>query len=85
MASIWSALVPETTKTVDKYLAEILTELQREVTSSQWRVRESCCTAIMEVVRGRTLDTCTDILASIWMDIFRVMDDIKVRVYFMTL
>ena len=33
MSAIWSALVPETTKTVDKYLSEILAELQKEVTS----------------------------------------------------
>ena len=37
MAAIWSALVPETTKTVDKFLPEILAELQREMTSGQWR------------------------------------------------
>ena len=41
MSAIWSALVPETTKTVDKFLAEILAELGREMTSPQWRVRES--------------------------------------------
>ena len=37
MAAIWTALVPETTKTVDKFLPEILAELQREMTSGQWR------------------------------------------------
>ena len=77
MSAIWAALVPETTKTVDKYLSEILTELQKEVTSGQWRVRESCCTAITEILRGRTLDGCTDELAAIWIDVFRVMDDVK--------
>lgn len=77
MSAIWSALVPETTKTVDKYLPEILAELQKELTSPQWRVRESCCTGITDILRGRTLDSCTDTLSLLWADIFRVMDDIK--------
>ena len=31
MASIWSALVPETTMMVDKFLTEILAELGKEM------------------------------------------------------
>ena len=77
MSAIWSALVPETTKTVDKFLAEILAELGREMTSSQWRVRESCCSALTDLLRGRTLESHLDSLASLWTDLFRVMDDIK--------
>jgi len=77
MSAIWSALVPETTKTVDKYLPEILAELQKEVTSAQWRVRESCCAGLTDLLRGRTLESCTDVLSDLWGDIFRVMDDIK--------
>ena len=44
MASIWfwSALVPETTRTVDRYLTEILTELGREMTSSHGTSLFSC-------------------------------------------
>ena len=77
MSAIWSALVPETTKTVDKFLAEILAELGREMTSPQWRVRESCCSALTDLLRGRTLESHLDSLASLWTDLFRVMDDIK--------
>ena len=77
MASIWAALVPETQKTVDKFLPEILAELQKEVTSPQWRVRESCCVALTELLRGRTLESATETLTLLWQDIIRVMDDIK--------
>jgi len=77
MSAIWSALVPETTKTVDKYLPEILAELTKELTSPQWRVRESCCMGLIDILRGRTLADCTDSLSDLWADIFRVMDDIK--------
>jgi proteasome component ECM29 len=55
MSAIWSSLVSEPTKTVDKYLMEIVQELQTNLTSNQWRVRESCCGALQDLVRGRSL------------------------------
>ena len=45
----------EPTKTIDKYLMEIVQELQTNLTSNQWRVRESCCGALQDLVRGRSL------------------------------
>lgn len=79
MSSIWSSLVPEPSKTVDKYLLQILHELQTNLTSNQWRVRESCCGALQDLVRGRNLSSPEQLqlLPSIWTDLFRVMDDIK--------
>ena len=77
MQSIWNSLVSEPTKTVDKYLREILKELLHNLTSNQWRVRESCCFALQDVLRGRTLEDALDVLPQIWSDLFRVMDDIK--------
>ena len=78
MSAIWNSLVAEPTKTVDKYLMEIVQELQSNLTSNQWRVRESCCGAIQDLVRGRTLTgPAMEVLPSIWTDLFRVMDDIK--------
>jgi len=47
------------------------------MTSSQWRVRESCCSGLTDLLRGRTLDDALDTLTLLWQDIFRVMDDIK--------
>ena len=77
MQSIWNSLVTETSKTVDKYLREILQELLHNLTSNQWRVRESCCYAFQDVLRGRTLEDALDVLPQVWSDLFRVMDDIK--------
>ena len=78
MTAIWNSLVQEHTKTVDKYLMEIIQELQTNLTSNQWRVRESCCGAIQDLVRGRTLTgNPMQVLPAIWTDLFRVMDDIK--------
>ena len=55
MTAIWNSLVSEPTKTIDKYLMEIVHELQTNLTSNQWRVRESCCGALQDLVRGRSL------------------------------
>ena len=48
------------------------------MTSPQWRVRESCCAGLTDLLRGRTLESCNHILPDLWTDVFRVMDDIKV-------
>lgn len=52
MASIWSAIVPETTKTIDLYHKEIFSDLIYNLTSGQWRVRLSCCVALADFLRG---------------------------------
>ena len=41
MTSIWTALVPDGKKTVDKYTQEIMKELLANITSNVWRIRES--------------------------------------------
>lgn len=61
MASIWHTLVPETSKTVDKYHKEILDDLIQNLTSNQWRVRQSCCLAVSDFIRGsskRSIQVC---------------------------
>jgi proteasome component ECM29 len=46
MASIWNALVQDSTKTIDQYLPHIMDELIANLTNPQWRIREACCGAI---------------------------------------
>ena len=77
MQSIWNALVTDTSKTVDQYLPQILDDLRANLTNNQWRVRESCCVALQDLLRGRTLESAVQVLPSLWSDLFRVMDDIK--------
>jgi len=77
MTSIWSALVTDPKKTVDKYLREIFTDLLGNLTNNQWRIRESSCLAINDLLRGRTLDVVTDLLPELWETLLRVRDDIK--------
>ncbi|NWI89256.1 ECM29 protein, partial [Pitta sordida] len=76
MTSIWNALVTDKSM-VDKYLKEILEDLVRNLTSSLWRIRESSCLALNDLLRGRPLDDIIDKLPEIWEILFRVQDDIK--------
>lgn len=79
MASIWHSLVPETSKTVDKYHKEILDDLIQNLTNNQWRVRQSCCLAVSDFIRGsskRSIQDDIESLPSLWLALFRVMDDV---------
>jgi proteasome component ECM29 len=49
----------------------------KQLTSNQWRVRESCCLALQDLLRGRTLESALDSVPELWHKLFRVMDDIK--------
>ncbi|ELW70579.1 Proteasome-associated protein ECM29 like protein [Tupaia chinensis] len=83
MTSIWNALVTDKSMAsiyepcVDKYLKEILQDLIKNLTSNMWRVRESSCLALNDLLRGRPLDDIIDKLPEIWETLFRVQDDIK--------
>ncbi|GAB1288538.1 Proteasome adapter and scaffold protein ECM29 [Apodemus speciosus] len=76
MTSIWNALVTDKS-VVDKYLKEILQDLIKNLTSNMWRVRESSCLALNDLLRGRPLDDVIDKLPEMWETLFRVQDDIK--------
>uniref|UniRef100_A0A7N9AVB1 Ecm29 proteasome adaptor and scaffold n=1 Tax=Mastacembelus armatus TaxID=205130 RepID=A0A7N9AVB1_9TELE len=76
MTSIWDALVTDKTL-VDKYLKDILQDVISNLTSNTWRVRESSCLALNDLIRGRQTDDLIDHLAEMWETLFRVLDDIK--------
>ncbi|XP_017281248.1 proteasome adapter and scaffold protein ECM29 isoform X2 [Kryptolebias marmoratus] len=76
MTSIWDALVTDKTL-VDKYLKEILQDVISNLTNNAWRVRESSCLALNDLIRGRQTDDVIDHMAEMWETLFRVLDDIK--------
>lgn len=41
MSNIWSAVIPESKKAVDKYLKEIMADLIENLNSGMWRNRQS--------------------------------------------
>ncbi|KAK3880878.1 hypothetical protein Pcinc_014654 [Petrolisthes cinctipes] len=77
MSAIWNALVTDTAKTVEKYFDPILTDIINNLTHSLWRVRESCCNALADLLRRQSAAQALDRINEIWGTLFRVCDDIK--------
>ncbi|XP_052776475.1 LOW QUALITY PROTEIN: proteasome adapter and scaffold protein ECM29-like [Mya arenaria] len=77
MTSIWNALVQDNKNTVDKYMKEILADLLTNLTNNQWRIRESSCLAVHDLLRGHALDDVVESLPELWESCLRVLDDIK--------
>ncbi|KAK4875583.1 hypothetical protein RN001_012005 [Aquatica leii] len=78
MQNIWHALVTDTQKTLDQYYDEILADLLENLTSSQYRVRQSCCFALQDFFTtsgNRSIHDAVDRLDELWHKLFRVMDD----------
>ena len=59
MANIWSAVIPESKKAVDKYFKEILADLKENLNSSLWRNRESRYILILLYVRLGKIIFCS--------------------------
>ncbi|KAF2363099.1 Proteasome component Ecm29 [Trinorchestia longiramus] len=77
MAHIWSCLVTDTNKTTEKYYSAIMEDLLSNLTSTLWRVRESCCGALADLIRQHSVVPAVPHLPAIWTTLFRVRDDIK--------
>lgn len=77
MNDIWSALVKDSTATIDKYFDDIMKDLLTSVLGKEWRVRQASCAAIADLVQGRSLNQYEQYLERIWTQCFKVLDDIK--------
>lgn len=60
-----------------RYVNEIIADLLKHVTDSQWRVREACCGAIADILRGRRWPELRDHIDTLWSKLFRALDDVK--------
>ncbi|KJX97621.1 proteasome component ECM29 like protein [Zymoseptoria brevis] len=77
MNDIWTALVPDSTATIDKHFDAIMEDLLSSILGKEWRVRQACCAAIADLVQGRSIEKYEGYLEQIWTQCFRVLDDIK--------
>ncbi|EDO42544.1 predicted protein, partial [Nematostella vectensis] len=77
MSSIWAALVPDAKATVDKYIKEILQDLVENLNSNLWRLRQSSCMALSDLLSGRSAEDVLDFLPQLWERSLRARDDIK--------
>ncbi|KAL0121628.1 hypothetical protein PUN28_006856 [Cardiocondyla obscurior] len=77
MTSIWRAMVPSTTKAIEQYHKEILTDVTDNLTNNEWRVRISCCNALADLLRTSNVQfDFAECGPELWKKLFRVMDDI---------
>lgn len=63
---------------MDQYYNEILADLLANINSHQYRVRQSCCLALQDFLKGygnRTIHDAVDVMDELWTKVFRVMDD----------
>ena len=79
MSAIWDSVIKQDNKKiVDIYLSEILTELEQNMHNPLWRVRESCCLALSDLLKGgRNLESISGKLGPFWSLLFKLADDIK--------
>ena len=77
MDAIWSALVKDSSATINLYFDDILADLLKSILGKEWRTRQASCAAIADLIQGREFDKYEKHLHDIWTVAFKVMDDIK--------
>ena len=79
MNTIWNSLIKQDNKKiVDQYLFEILTDIEENMHNNLWRVRESCCNALQDLLKGgRNLEAISGKFGTFWSLLFKLADDIK--------
>ena len=79
MESIWNSLIKQDNKKIlDQYLDKILIDLEENMLAPLWRVRESCCNALSDLLKGgRNLESISDKFGPFWSLLFKLADDIK--------
>lgn len=55
MNVIWNALVKDTNATVNAHFALIMEDLLTNILGKEWRTRQSCCSALADLVQGQEL------------------------------
>jgi len=77
MNAVWTSLVKDPAKIVEKYLDGIIEDLLKNIFGKEWRTRQACCAALADLVQSRPLEKYEVYLERIWNVCFKVMDDIK--------
>jgi proteasome component ECM29 len=77
MNDIWSALIKDSSATINLHFEEILADLLKSILGKEWRTRQASCAAIADLLQGREFDKYEKHLQEIWAVAFKVLDDIK--------
>ncbi|KAK0415698.1 hypothetical protein QR680_012067 [Steinernema hermaphroditum] len=77
MKSIWKEVTGTQKNVTDEYATEIMSEIRSSLTNKEWRVRESSCLALADLLSGHFVTSMCEDLGDLLVDLFRVQDDIK--------
>ncbi|WKX98489.1 hypothetical protein Q1695_013850 [Nippostrongylus brasiliensis] len=77
MRSIWTVLTASRRGLVEEYVDDIAKELQEQLTKPEWRVRESSCLALSDLIQGNDSRYIRSIVPDLLLTIFRLRDDVK--------
>lgn len=77
MKNVWTAVAPDPKKTIEDNFSLIMAEVLKGMGERAWRTRQASCTALNELIRGRTLTELQPYLEEVWKMTFRTADDIK--------
>uniref|UniRef100_A0A1I7TME9 Proteasome-associated protein ECM29 homolog n=1 Tax=Caenorhabditis tropicalis TaxID=1561998 RepID=A0A1I7TME9_9PELO len=77
MKSIWAILTADRKNVVDEFANEIAAELLPALTDKEYRVRESACLALSDLLRGHDTIEMHAMIPQYLEDVLRVRDDVK--------
>lgn len=61
MNDIWNALVKDSNATLNQHFSAIMEDLLTNMTGREWRIRESSCAAVADLIQGRKAEmVCGD-------------------------
>ncbi|KAM3717041.1 Proteasome adapter and scaffold protein [Dirofilaria immitis] len=77
MRSIWQAVTVSKKSVTEEYADAIFNELILTLTDSQWRMRESSCLALADLLSGYCTDKIVERFGQLFEILYRVQDDVK--------
>lgn len=77
MENIWKTLVPNSSAVIGEYFEDILSDLAKNMSNQEWRVREASCLAMSSLLQSYNSDKFYGVTEELWSVTFRCMDDIK--------
>uniref|UniRef100_A0A1I7XTF6 MMS19 nucleotide excision repair protein n=1 Tax=Heterorhabditis bacteriophora TaxID=37862 RepID=A0A1I7XTF6_HETBA len=77
MRAIWNTLMQTRRNVVEEYADDIARELIPQLTNKEWRVRESACLALSDLLRSNDTPYMHSVVPDLLETVFRIRDDIK--------
>lgn len=77
MKQMWLSLVANPREAINQHFDAIITDLVDNMPSRQYRVRQSSCLALVELLHGRGMDQLGPHLEKVWSYTFRLLDDVN--------